>query len=264
MRTILISFLLINLASTAYGASLQLLNPKVLESSVNDKIQILNNYKEGDISPLNVIFDIQSGVIKQATVIYYKNDISLADAELSINNSTEEFSTPKFTDFVSVKTWRFEKEKFVVSLIQNNESDKDIIQVLYVQFMPMEKLFETVATVLNKDIEKEKRVEEKEYSFDGIWKNKKENDFGLIIEKTDDNKYSVSFFGAAGRFKPGELTPNTDILNDKRYKVISSDKIYFRGTNGAYMEYHKVKNIDAIEANKIKNNYLRMQGQPPD
>ena len=66
----------------------------------------------------------------------------------------------------------------------------------------------------------------------GFWKSSPTDDFGLAIAPAKGKLYSVSFCGPGGCFKPGTYRPNTSLVGDKNYQVISVDELRVRGQDG--------------------------------
>ena len=74
----------------------------------------------------------------------------------------------------------------------------------------------------------------------GFWKESCNQDFGLAIDGVagQPDMYSISFCGPGGCFKPGTYRPNSRIVDDPSYNVISSEQLEVRGLDGSSM-YHK-------------------------
>ncbi|QRJ65328.1 hypothetical protein [Azospira restricta] len=66
----------------------------------------------------------------------------------------------------------------------------------------------------------------------GFWKTDPSDNFGLAIAPAEGSLYSVSFCGPGGCFKPGSYRPNTPIVGDESYQVISSETLRVRGNDG--------------------------------
>lgn len=66
----------------------------------------------------------------------------------------------------------------------------------------------------------------------GFWKTDPNDSFGLAIAPADGNLYSVSFCGPGGCFKPGTYRPNTPLVGDEDYQVVSQDTLRVRGNDG--------------------------------
>jgi len=66
----------------------------------------------------------------------------------------------------------------------------------------------------------------------GFWKYGADDNFGLAIAPAEGNLYSVSFCGPGGCFKPGTYRPNTPIVGDNDYQVVSNDSLRVRGADG--------------------------------
>lgn len=66
----------------------------------------------------------------------------------------------------------------------------------------------------------------------GFWKSSPTDNFGLAIAPVEGKFYSVSFCGPGGCFKPGTYRPNTPLVGDEDYKVVSNDTLLVRGQDG--------------------------------
>jgi len=66
----------------------------------------------------------------------------------------------------------------------------------------------------------------------GFWKYGATDNFGLAISPAEGNLYSVSFCGPGGCFKPGTYRPNTPIVGDNDYQVVSNDALRVHGADG--------------------------------
>lgn len=77
-----------------------------------------------------------------------------------------------------------------------------------------------------------------DYPLIGLWKSSCTDDFGLAIARAGDGKYSVSFCGPGGCFKPGTYRPDTPIYDDSNYKVIDTDTLKVKGLDG-YSAYKR-------------------------
>lgn len=139
-RFTLFIFLLFSSSSLSDAATIQLFNVEVLDTSVSANVKLLNDIKASEIEPKAVLVDIHKGKYKAATVTYSKEEVSFEDAKKSINNSIKKAETVKFTNFstISMLSWRFENKKYTISLVLNDESDKDIMKILYIKFTPWE------------------------------------------------------------------------------------------------------------------------------
>ncbi len=76
------------------------------------------------------------------------------------------------------------------------------------------------------------------YPYVGFWKRRCSEGFGLSIDKASDSYYSVSFCGPGGCFKPGTYRPNTSLIDDPNYRIISEDEIEVKGSDG-FSKYHR-------------------------
>ena len=75
--------------------------------------------------------------------------------------------------------------------------------------------------------------------FTGMWKQDCEEKFGLQIKPASDDLYSVSFCGPGGCFKPGTYRPNTKIVGDSMYEVLSNSALKIKQVNGTFALYRK-------------------------
>ncbi len=74
--------------------------------------------------------------------------------------------------------------------------------------------------------------------FTGLWKEKCTDTHGLHIAKAGtDGKYSISFCGPGGCFKPGTYRENSFIGKDKNYRVVSESEIGVRGRGNEFSTY---------------------------
>ena len=84
------------------------------------------------------------------------------------------------------------------------------------------------------------------YPYVGIWKTDSTVNFGIIIEQASDDKYSVSFFGPGGRFKPGTWMPTTTIIDDSTYRIVDKDVIEINKGFG-FTRYYRMSNVEQRE-----------------
>lgn len=61
--------------------------------------------------------------------------------------------------------------------------------------------------------------------FTGFWKTSCTDAFGIQIKKQTGNLFSVSFCGPGGCFAPGQWMPNSPIVGDPKYRVLSPTTI---------------------------------------
>ena len=67
----------------------------------------------------------------------------------------------------------------------------------------------------------------------GFWKDGHcDDDFGLAIAPAQGDTYSVSFCGPGGCFEPGTYRPNSTIVGDPTYRVLSNNAIEVSTANG--------------------------------
>jgi len=71
----------------------------------------------------------------------------------------------------------------------------------------------------------------------GFWKHSCSEDFGLAIAPAGPNRYSVSFCGKAGCFRPGTYVPNTTLVGDGNYKIESPTRIVVKGMDEQFDVY---------------------------
>jgi hypothetical protein len=64
--------------------------------------------------------------------------------------------------------------------------------------------------------------------YTGIWKSHCSDYWGVQIKPSVDRRYAVTFCGLSGCLAPGEWAPDTLILNDPAYEVISADQILIK------------------------------------
>ena len=77
-----------------------------------------------------------------------------------------------------------------------------------------------------------------EFPLAGFWKVESANNFGLAISPASSGRYSISFCGPGGCFKPGTYRPDTLIIGDESYTVINNDTIKVSGKDG-WTTYHR-------------------------
>jgi len=66
--------------------------------------------------------------------------------------------------------------------------------------------------------------------FVGVWKTNCSNFYGVKIQRIANNFYSISFCGYSC-FEPGTWTPNSSIIGDWHYKVVTPTRIGIRRTD---------------------------------
>jgi hypothetical protein len=66
----------------------------------------------------------------------------------------------------------------------------------------------------------------------GFWKSSPNDNFGLAISPAEGRLYSVAFCGPGGCFKPGTYRPNTPLVGDDDYQVVSNDTLLVHGRDG--------------------------------
>jgi hypothetical protein len=75
-------------------------------------------------------------------------------------------------------------------------------------------------------------IPSKSHPMAGFWKSNPADDFGLAIAPAEGRLYSVSFCGPGGCFEPDTYRPNTPLIGDGNYQVLSSDILLVRGRDG--------------------------------
>ena len=88
------------------------------------------------------------------------------------------------------------------------------------------------ATHDNDRVAEKTAISSKTYPMAGFWKTQSSDNFGLAISPTGVGKYSVSFCGPGGCFKPGTYRPDTPLVNDDDYQVINSNTLRVQGRDG--------------------------------
>ena len=77
-------------------------------------------------------------------------------------------------------------------------------------------------------------------SFTGFWKPSCGDAFGVQIKPAGTGIYSLSFCGPGGCFAPGTWTPNSPIVGDSKYKVVSPTQLGIRRNDSSeYSLYTK-------------------------
>jgi hypothetical protein len=72
----------------------------------------------------------------------------------------------------------------------------------------------------------------------GFWKTQSSDNFGLAISPAGVGKYSVSFCGPGGCFKPSTYRPDTPLIDDEDYQVINPNTLRVLGSDG-WTSYHR-------------------------
>ncbi len=70
---------------------------------------------------------------------------------------------------------------------------------------------------------------------------------------TDEGLYSVSFCGTGGCFKPGTYRPNSRIIGDPMYKLVSAAKLKIRLADGSVALYSKCSTNPLPQTPKMLN-----------
>ena len=78
------------------------------------------------------------------------------------------------------------------------------------------------------------------YPFVGFWKINSNDDFGLAIDKRENEQYTVGFCGPGGTGELSLLSP-TKIYDDQRFKVLDADTIQSVDVNGQFTTYKRSK-----------------------
>jgi hypothetical protein len=85
----------------------------------------------------------------------------------------------------------------------------------------------------------------------GTSKPRCENNFGLLVEKADQDSYAVIFCGL--RACSRSWTPNTKIAGDPKYKIVSRDELGIRkGDSKSFFFYHRCPDDPALQ-NRLSN-----------
>ena len=66
----------------------------------------------------------------------------------------------------------------------------------------------------------------------GFWKTQSSDNFGLAISPAGNSKYSISFCGPGGCFKPGTYRPDTTLVGDEDYQIVDQNTLRVRGRDG--------------------------------
>jgi hypothetical protein len=77
-----------------------------------------------------------------------------------------------------------------------------------------------------------KAIPSKSHPMAGFWKSSPNDNFGLAISPAEGRLYSVAFCGPGGCFKPGTYRPNTPLVGDDDYQVVSNDTLLVHGRDG--------------------------------
>ncbi|MEK6664718.1 MAG: hypothetical protein AABY73_12725 [Pseudomonadota bacterium] len=72
----------------------------------------------------------------------------------------------------------------------------------------------------------------------GFWKTQSSDNFGLAVSPAGANKYSVSFCGPGGCFKPGTYRPDTTLAGDQDYQIVDQNTVRIQGRDG-WTTYHR-------------------------
>jgi len=72
----------------------------------------------------------------------------------------------------------------------------------------------------------------------GFWKTQSSDNFGLAISPAGSSKYSISFCGPGGCFKPGTYRPDTTLVGDEDYQIVDKNTLHVRGTDG-FTSYYR-------------------------
>lgn len=80
---------------------------------------------------------------------------------------------------------------------------------------------------------------DKSFPFIGFWKKDCKDSVGLAIDKTADGKYSVSYCTATHCYKPGTEMPNTNLIDDPRYRIINENTIEFVIADNYVWRYYR-------------------------
>jgi len=68
------------------------------------------------------------------------------------------------------------------------------------------------------------------HPYTGFWKGQCSDGFGVQIKPVDGQLYSVSFCGPGGCFEPGTWAPNTTLVGDPAYEIVSPTELRIKHT----------------------------------
>lgn len=82
----------------------------------------------------------------------------------------------------------------------------------------------------------------------GFWKTQSSDNFGLAVSPASTGKYSVSFCGPGGCFKPGTYRPDTALAGDVAYQIVDENTLRVQGKDG-WTTYHRApsRGEDCVE-----------------
>jgi hypothetical protein len=82
------------------------------------------------------------------------------------------------------------------------------------------------------------RADEK-VDLSGVWKITCDTFWGLEIARVNPNEYSISFCGTGGCGPPGVWAPNSPIVGDSAWQVISSTELKRPRRDGQIVDWHR-------------------------
>ena len=87
--------------------------------------------------------------------------------------------------------------------------------------------------------------------FTGIWKSRCNNYWGVQIKPNASGLYTVTFCGLSGCLAPGEWLPDTTIVNDPVYQVLSSNRILIKRSEHQSLTYTRCSKDPAWAAKSV-------------
>lgn len=85
-------------------------------------------------------------------------------------------------------------------------------------------------------------VQSQSVDYSGFWKANCGQPFGLQLKPAGGALYSVSFCGPGGCFEPGTYRPNTPLVGDPDYEMVSSTEMLVKLRDGGSQRYVKCTN----------------------
>lgn len=78
---------------------------------------------------------------------------------------------------------------------------------------------------------------EAETRYTGLWKTDCDDYWAVQIRPQNSGLYAVTFCGLSGCLQPGTWMPDTRIVDDPRYEVVSPKKIRIKRPDGGHYTY---------------------------
>jgi len=75
--------------------------------------------------------------------------------------------------------------------------------------------------------------------FTGIWKGSCSDYWAVQIRPAVSGRYVVTFCGLNGCMQPGDWMPESRIVDDPAYEVVSASTIRVKRNDAGYFTYHK-------------------------